>query len=126
MLKFGLIPELIGRLPVITALSELNEAALMDILLKPKNALTKQYRRLLHMDGVELEFEEGALRAIVQRAMKRGTGARGLRSVMEETMLDVMYKIPGMPEVKTCTVTKETVTEGKTPLYTYEKMKKRA
>ena len=126
LLKFGLIPELIGRLPVITALSELNEAALMDILLKPKNALTKQYRRLLHMDGVELEFEEGALRAIVQRAMKRGTGARGLRSVMEETMLDVMYKIPGMPEVKTCTVTKETVTEGKTPLYTYEKMKKRA
>lgn len=126
LLKFGLIPELIGRLPVITALSELNEAALMDILLKPKNALTKQYRRLLLMDGVELEFEEEALRAIVQRAVKRGTGARGLRSVMEETMLEVMYKIPGMPEVKTCTVTRESVTEGKAPLYTYEKMKKRA
>lgn len=126
LLKFGLIPELIGRLPVITALSELNEAALMDILLKPKNALTKQYRRLLLMDGVELEFEEEALRAMVQRAIKRGTGARGLRSVMEETMLEVMYKIPGMPEVKTCTVTKESVTDGKMPLYTYEKMKKRA
>lgn len=126
MLKFGLIPELIGRLPVIAALTELNEAALMEILIKPKNALTKQYRRLLHMDGVTLEFEEEALRAIVQRAVKRGTGARGLRSVMEETMLDVMYKIPGMPEVKTCTITKECIVEGKPPLYTYEKMKKSA
>lgn len=126
LLKFGLIPELIGRLPVIAALTELNEAALMEILVKPKNALTKQYRRLLHMDGVTLEFEEEALRAIVQRAVKRGTGARGLRSVMEETMLDVMYKIPGMPEVKTCTITKECVVEGKPPLYTYEKMKKSA
>ncbi|MCG3157590.1 MAG: ATP-dependent Clp protease ATP-binding subunit ClpX [bacterium] len=126
LLKFGLIPELIGRLPVIAALTELNEAALMEILVKPKNALTKQYRRLLHMDGVTLEFEEEALRAIVQRAVKRGTGARGLRSVMEETMLDVMYKIPGMPEVKTCTITKECIVEGKPPLYTYEKMKKSA
>ncbi len=126
LLKFGLIPELIGRLPVIAALTELNEAALMEILIKPKNALTKQYRRLLHMDGVTLEFEEEALRAIVQRAVKRGTGARGLRSVMEETMLDVMYKIPGMPEVKTCTITKECIVEGKPPLYTYEKMKKSA
>ncbi len=126
LLKFGLIPELIGRLPVIAALTELNEAALMEILVKPKNALTKQYRRLLHMDGVTLEFEEEALRAIVQRAVKRGTGARGLRSVMEETMLEVMYKIPGMPQVKTCTITKECIVEGKPPLYTYEKMKKSA
>ncbi len=126
LLKFGLIPELIGRLPVIAALTELNEAALMEILVKPKNALTKQYRRLLHMDGVTLEFEEEALRAIVQRAVKRGTGARGLRSVMEEIMLEVMYKIPGMPEVKTCTITRECIVEGKPPLYTYEKMKKSA
>ncbi|MDZ7268873.1 MAG: ATP-dependent Clp protease ATP-binding subunit ClpX [candidate division KSB1 bacterium] len=126
LLKFGLIPELIGRLPVIAALSELNEAALMEILVRPRNALTKQYRRLLHMDGVELNFEDEALRAIVQRAIKRGTGARGLRSVMEEIMLEVMYKIPSMPEVKTCTITRECIVEGKPPLYTYEKMKKSA
>ncbi len=125
LLRFGLIPELIGRLPVIAALTELSEEALMDILLKPKNALTKQYRRLLNMDGIELEFEDEALRAIVQRAVKRGTGARGLRSVMEEVMLDLMYKMPGMPEVKGLTITKDTV-QGQEPVYTFEKMKKRA
>jgi ATP-dependent Clp protease ATP-binding subunit ClpX len=125
LLRFGLIPELIGRLPVIAALTELSEEALMDILLKPKNALTKQYRRLLNMDGVELEFEDEALRAIVQRAVNRGTGARGLRSVMEEVMLDLMYKMPSMPEVKGITITKETV-QGQEPVYTFEKMKKRA
>lgn len=126
LLHFGLIPELIGRLPVIAPLSELNEAALMEILIKPKNALTKQYRRLLHMDGVELNFEEAALQAIVQRAVKRGTGARGLRSVMEETMLELMYKIPSMPEIKGITITAETVIAGKEPIFTYEKLKKRA
>lgn len=126
LLRFGLIPELIGRMPVIAPLNELDEAALMDILIKPKNALTKQYRRLLHMDGVDLEFEEAALGAIVQRALKRGTGARGLRSVMEETMLDLMYKIPSMPEIKGITITAETVLSGKEPQYTYEKLKKRA
>ncbi len=125
LLRFGLIPELIGRLPVIAALTELSEEALMDILLKPKNALTKQYRRLLNMDGVELDFEDEALQAIVQRAVKRGTGARGLRSVMEEIMLDLMYKMPGMPEVKGLTITHETVL-GQEPIYTFEKMKKRA
>ncbi len=126
LLRFGLIPELIGRMPVIAPLNELDEAALMEILVKPKNALTKQYRRLLRMDGVELEFEEAALGAIVQRALKRGTGARGLRSVMEETMLDLMYKIPSMPEIKGLAITAETVLSGKEPEYTYEKLKKRA
>lgn len=126
LLRFGLIPELIGRMPVIAPLNELDEAALMDILVKPKNALTKQYRRLLHMDGVELDFEEAALGAIVQRALKRGTGARGLRSVMEETMLDLMYKIPSMPEIKGLLITAECVLSGKEPEYTYEKLKKRA
>ena len=126
LLRFGLIPELIGRLPVIAALSELSEEALMDILLKPKNALTKQYRRLLNMDGVELDYDDEALRAIVQRAVKRGTGARGLRSVMEEVMLNLMYKIPSMPEVKGLTITRETVLQGQEPVYAFEKMKKRA
>ncbi len=126
LLRFGLIPELIGRMPVIAPLTELNEEALMEILIKPKNALTKQYRRLLLMDGVELDFEEAALRAIVQRAVKRGTGARGLRSIMEETMLDLMYKIPSMPEIKGLTITAETVIAGKEPVLTYEKLKKRA
>ena len=126
LLRYGLIPELIGRMPVIAPLTELDEAALMDILVKPKNALTKQYRRLLHMDGVELEFEEAALGAIVQRALKRGTGARGLRSVMEEAMLDLMYKIPSMPEIKGLTITAETVLSNKEPIYIYEKLKKRA
>ena len=126
LLKFGLIPELIGRMPVIAALGELEEDALMEILLKPKNALTKQYRRLLHMDGVSLDFEPEALRAIVKLAIKRGTGARGLRSVMEETMLDLMYKIPSMPGVKSCTITKETVVKGSEPMYAFEKVKKSA
>jgi ATP-dependent Clp protease ATP-binding subunit ClpX len=126
LLRFGLIPELIGRLPVIAPLEELNEAALLKILLEPKNALTKQYKRLLAMDGVALEFEDDALTAIVQKALKRRTGARGLRAVMEEIMLETMYKIPNMPEIKNCIVTKETVTQGHAPLFTYEEIKKRA
>ena len=121
LLKFGLIPELIGRLPVIAALSELSEEALMDILLKPKNALTKQYRQLLLMDDVEIEFDDAALKAIVDKAVKRGTGARGLRSVMEETMLEVMFKAPSMPELKSCLITKDTVLKGTTPVYNFEK-----
>lgn len=126
LLRFGLIPELIGRLPVIAPLAELSEAALLKILLEPKNALTKQYKRLLAMDGASLEFDDEALTAIVQKAMKRRTGARSLRAVMEEIMLDVMYKIPNMPEVKHIRITKETITQNQPPLFTYEELKKSA
>ncbi|RMD97646.1 MAG: ATP-dependent Clp protease ATP-binding subunit ClpX [Calditrichaeota bacterium] len=126
LLHFGLIPELIGRLPVIATLDELSSEALESILVKPKNALTKQYQRLLQMDGVQLEFEPEALKAIVKKAMKRGTGARALRAVMEELMLDVMFNLPSLPEVKTCLITEEVVTKNVHPIYTYEEMKKRA
>lgn len=126
LLKFGLIPELIGRLPVAATLDELDENALASILVSPKNALTKQYRRLLQMDGVELDFEPAALNAIVERAVKRGTGARALRSVMEELMLEIMFSIPSMPEVKAILITEEVVKKGALPIYTYEEVKKRA
>ncbi|MGH7601550.1 MAG: ATP-dependent Clp protease ATP-binding subunit ClpX, partial [bacterium] len=111
LLKYGLIPELIGRLPVIAPLAELNEQALLKILVEPKNALTKQYKRLLSMDGAALEFDDEALKVIVQKAMKRHTGARGLRAIMEDVMLDLMYQIPNMPEIKNIRITKETITQ---------------
>ncbi|MDZ7288712.1 MAG: ATP-dependent Clp protease ATP-binding subunit ClpX [candidate division KSB1 bacterium] len=126
LLRFGLIPELIGRLPVIAPLSELNEEALLKILLEPKNALTKQYKRLLAMDGTTLEFDSEALQAIVQKAIKRHSGARGLRAVMEEVMLEIMYKVPSVPEIKHIRITKETVTQNQPPLFAYEELKKRA
>jgi ATP-dependent Clp protease ATP-binding subunit ClpX len=126
LLRFGLIPELIGRLPVIAPLAELNEQALLKILVEPKNALTKQYKRLLAMDGAALEFDDEALQAIVQKAMKRRTGARGLRAVMEEVMLDLMYKIPNMPEITHIRITKETITQNQAPLFTYAEIKKSA
>lgn len=126
LLNYGLIPELIGRLPVIATLDELSEEALESILVQPRNALTKQYKRLLRMDDVELEFEPAALKAIVRKAMERGTGARALRAVMEEVMLDVMFQLPSQPEVKGCLITEETVTKGAAPVLTYKEVKKRA
>jgi ATP-dependent Clp protease ATP-binding subunit ClpX len=126
LLKYGLIPELIGRLPVIAPLAELDERALLKILVEPKNALTKQYKRLLDMDGAGIEFEDEALKAIVQKAMKRHTGARGLRAVMEDIMLDLMYQIPNMPEIKNIRITKETITQNQPPLFTYAEIKKSA
>lgn len=126
LLRFGLIPELIGRLPVIAPLSQLSEQAMLKILVEPKNALTKQYKRLLGLDGAALDFDEDALQAIVQKAMKRRTGARGLRAVLEEVMLDLMYKLPNMPEIKHVRITRETVTQNQPPLFTYEEMKKTA
>jgi ATP-dependent Clp protease ATP-binding subunit ClpX len=126
LLRFGLIPELIGRLPVIAPLAELNEQALLKILVEPKNALTKQYKRLLAMDGVAVDFDDEALNAIVRKAMKRRTGARSLRAVLEEVMLDLMYKIPNMPEIKHIRITEETITQNQPPLFTYEEIKKRA
>ncbi|WP_067843953.1 ATP-dependent protease ATP-binding subunit ClpX [Amphibacillus sediminis] len=109
LLKFGLIPEFIGRLPIIGSLEPLDESALIEILTKPKNALVKQYKRLFQIDQVELEFEEAALEAIAKKAMERNTGARGLRSILETIMLDVMFELPSRKDIKKCVITKDTV-----------------
>lgn len=116
LLKFGLIPEFIGRLPVIVALHPLKEEALIRILSEPKNALIRQYQKLLSMDNVELVFEEKAVRAIAKKAIERNTGARGLRAIIEKIMTKVMYEIPGMKDVVRCTVTEDTVLKGELPL----------
>lgn len=116
LLKFGLIPEFIGRLPVIVALHPLKEEALIRILSELKNALIRQYQKLLGMDNVELVFEEKAVRAIAKKAIERNTGARGLRAIIEKIMTKVMYEIPGMKDVVRCTVTEDTVLKGEPPL----------
>jgi len=109
LLKFGLIPEFVGRLPVISTLEPLDEAALVRILTEPKNALVKQYQKLLEMDNVTLEFDQEALDEIAREAIKRNTGARGLRAIIESIMLDVMYEAPSRSELSNCVVTKEAV-----------------
>ena len=109
LLRFGLIPEFIGRLPVIASLEQLDEAALIEILTKPKNALVKQYQKMLEIDDVELQFEEGALTEIAKKAIERKTGARGLRSIIEGIMLDVMFDLPSRDDITKCVITKETV-----------------
>lgn len=109
LLKYGLIPEFVGRLPVVATLQPLDEEALVQILTKPKNALVKQYQKLMEMDGVELEFEEEALVSIAKEAIKRNTGARGLRSIIENIMLDVMFDVPSRTDIKKCVITKEVV-----------------
>lgn len=116
LLKFGLIPEFIGRLPVIVALHPLKEEALIRILSEPKNALIRQYQKLLGMDNVELVFEGKAVRAIAKKAIERNTGARGLRAIIEKIMTKVMYEIPGMKDMVRCTVTEDTVLKGEPPL----------
>ncbi|MGE8206061.1 ATP-dependent protease ATP-binding subunit ClpX [Heyndrickxia sp. NPDC080065] len=115
LLKFGLIPEFIGRLPIIASLEPLDEEALIEILTKPKNALVKQYRKMLELDDVELEFEESALKEIARRAIERKTGARGLRSIIESIMLDVMFDLPSRKDIKKCIVTKEAVLNNEPP-----------
>lgn len=115
LLKFGLIPEFIGRLPVIASLEQLDEDALIEILTKPKNALVKQYQKMLQLDNVELEFEEGALNEIAKKAIERKTGARGLRSIIEGIMLDVMFDLPSRDDITKCIITKETVAENSIP-----------
>ncbi len=115
LLKFGLIPEFIGRLPVIVTLDELSEDALVKIITQPKNAILKQYRKLFTIDGVELEIEPEAIRAIAKKAIERKTGARGLRSIIEGVMTDIMYDIPSRDDVKKCIVTKETIESGSQP-----------
>lgn len=116
LLKFGLIPEFVGRLPMIVTLNALDEEALMNILTEPKNALVKQYKRLFEMDGVDLEFESGALRAVAQKAMKRKTGARGLRAILEEAMLGVMYDIPSREDIEKCIITEASIVDAEQPL----------
>lgn len=116
LLKFGLIPEFIGRIPVIATLEQLDEKALIQILTKPKNALVKQYQKMLEMDNVDLEFEDGALIAIAKEALKRNTGARGLRSIIEGVLLNVMYELPSRNDVSKCIITEDTIIKKLSPI----------
>ena len=115
LLKYGLIPEFVGRLPVVVSLNKLDKEALVQILTKPRNALVKQYKKMFEMDGVELEVEEEAFDAIADKALERKIGARGLRAIMEEIMLDVMYDIPSADDVEKCIITKDTVLNNEQP-----------
>ncbi len=126
LLRAGLIPEFIGRLPVIATLHELNEDALVDILTKPKNALVKQYQKLFEMDGVKLKFSQGALRAVAREALKRNAGARGLRAIMEKSMLDIMYEVPSQTDIREVAVSEEVIVSGEKPLIVYEKEEEKA
>jgi ATP-dependent Clp protease ATP-binding subunit ClpX len=121
LLKFGLIPEFIGRLPVIATLDELDDSALMRILKEPKNALTKQYSKLFEMESVHLKFTEDALRAIAREAMKRKSGARGLRAIMENIMLDIMYDMPSQPNIKEVVISEDVVEKNEPPIVVYTK-----
>jgi len=121
LIKYGLIPEFVGRLPVVSILNELDEASLVKILIEPKNALTKQYQKLLSFDNVRLKFTETALSAIARKAIQRKTGARGLRAILEDIMLDVMYETPSQKGIKECLITEETVTKNEKPILMYEK-----
>jgi ATP-dependent Clp protease ATP-binding subunit ClpX len=125
LLKNGLIPEFIGRLPVVVTLDALDENALVDILTKPRNALVKQYQKLLDMDGVKLSFDDDSLRLIAQEALKRKTGARGLRSIIEDIMRNVMYELPSVEGASACRVTKEVVRDRKDPVLTIDKVKQK-
>ncbi len=115
LLKFGLIPEFVGRLPIIATLRELDREALIRIVTEPKNALVKQYKKLLELDDVVLEFEKEALNVIVDKAIERNTGARGLRSIIEDIMRDIMFEVPSNPKIEKCIITKETVESGEKP-----------
>ena len=117
LLKYGLIPEFIGRLPITAVLEKLNEDDLVEILTKPKNSLVKQYKKLLQIDGVELDFEEQALRAIGKKAIERDTGARGLRSIIESIMMDIMFEVPSRPEIKKVVITEATVETQMNPIF---------
>jgi ATP-dependent Clp protease ATP-binding subunit ClpX len=116
LMKFGFIPEFIGRLPVVTALHPLTDEAMLDILTNPKNAIVKQYQKLLLLEGVELQFEHEALLSLVQKAQKRRTGARALLGVMEEVMNPIMYMLPDVPGVRKCIVTRDVVERSAAPL----------
>jgi len=126
LVRYGLIPEFVGRLPVHAVLEELDEESLMRILLEPKNALVKQYQKLLAFEGVELEFREDALKAIAHKAKDRKTGARGLRSIIERALLETMYELPSLEGVKKIIVDKSVINDGTRPLFVYEETKQRA
>ena len=126
LIKFGLIPEFLGRLPIVTAIGELNEKSLVKILTEPKNALVKQYQELFKVEGVDLQFTDEALVAMAKEAVLRKSGARGLRAIMEETMLDIMYEIPSMENVVECVVGEEVVLKNEAPILLFEQPKKQA
>ncbi len=121
LLKFGMIPEFAGRLPVVTSLEELDEPSLIEILTKPRNALVKQYRKLLEMDGVQLKFTEGALRAVARAALKNRAGARGLRAILENAMLDIMYDVPSRRNVREIVISEDVIDKGEAPLVVLQK-----
>jgi len=120
LLKYGLIPEFIGRLPITATLEELSEENLVEILKRPRNAIVKQYKKLFDLENVKLTFTEGSLRGIAKEAMKKKTGARGLRSIMEKVMLDVMYEIPSLSNVKECVISEEVIVSHERPILIYE------
>lgn len=121
LLKFGIIPEFIGRIPVVAVLEQLDEAALVEVLTKPKNALVKQYKHLIGMDGVELTFTEDALTAIAKKALEQKTGARGLRTILERSMLDVMFELPSSDSIKEVIITKEVIEDSQPPVRVHHK-----
>jgi ATP-dependent Clp protease ATP-binding subunit ClpX len=125
MLRFGLIPELVGRLPVLTTLDSLDIDALIRILQEPKNALVKQYEKMFELEGIRLTFDAEGISAVARRALDRGTGARGLRAVLEDVMRDVMYDIPSRDDVREVVVTRESVTDGIPPLLVLDAEKKK-
>ena len=120
LVQFGLIPEFVGRIPVLTHVDDLDEADLIRILTEPKNALTRQYQKLFELDGVDLRFTSDALKAIAAKATERKTGARGLRNVMESVMLDIMYQLPSMKNVRECVINDKVINDGADPVYIYE------
>lgn len=126
LLKFGLIPEFVGRLPVMVTLEELDQDSLVKILTEPKNALVKQYKELFHMDDVALEFEDDALELIATKAIERKTGARGLRGIIEETILDIMYEMPSRDDIEKCVITKETIENKGEPTLVLSDRKKKS
>ena len=125
LLRYGLIPELVGRLPVMATLETLDQSAMLEILTKPRNAITKQYRKFFDMEGVDLTFSQGALEAVAKVALSRGTGARGLRAVLEEAMLDVMYDIPSQEGVESVQITEDVITKNAPPAITHVRENKR-
>ncbi|MCD4744538.1 MAG: ATP-dependent Clp protease ATP-binding subunit ClpX [Desulfobacteraceae bacterium] len=126
LIRFGLIPEFLGRLPIITSIGELNEDSLVKILTEPKNALIKQYKELFRMEGIELQFTDEALGAIAKEAVKRKSGARGLRAILEETMLEIMFELPSKEDVKECVIGEEVIMENEKPILLFEQSKKQA
>ena len=120
-MKFGLIPEFVGRVPVLATLEDLDQDALIEILQTPKNALVKQYQSLFEMEDIKLGFSEGALKSIAEKAVERKTGARGLRSIMENILLDTMYELPELEDVEEIMINREVPEENAKPLYIYSK-----